>query len=173
MEWNLRKAGFALGLAVLLALVATSLLVINSRDVRVSTESIADMSVKENAAGFAQNIFIARVTESLGTRESYGAERTLFAAEVRETLKGDATGSVELSVLARVPEEPQFQVGKYYLVASRTHDSGEFETVAVAHETPEGKLSPDERREWQEAIRNPTPYEDIVTGRAPTSGSEQ
>ncbi len=56
----------------------------------MSAESIADMSVKKNAAGSAQDISIAKVIESLGTREAYGTERALFAAEVSETIKGDA-----------------------------------------------------------------------------------
>ena len=136
--------------------------------------TLTDLSDPARLVGFADNVFVGRVAARTGQQGWGESERVLrevqYQVQVLETLKGNLSGEVVVSVIAtegdtdvlveEAPGDP-LGVGQEYLFSTRTHPSGVWQTVAIPHsripiQSPDhlGQL----RQLFLEAVKRQIPY---------------
>lgn len=135
------------------------------------------LDTPELAAGWADDVFIAEVTEREGVRRTNGDRLlwTTYRVEVRETLKGQATGSVRVAQeggddpLRRrrvvVGDAPALQPGMTYVLATRLASDGwhtapsNFTPVQVAG-GEQSQAGTDPATAWQQGAAHPQSQRD-------------
>lgn len=148
------------------------------------SSSVIDRSNPAAVAGFATDIFFAKVSESLGSTERRGVLESQYRADVTETIKGNASGSIILNQAGGVKDGTAF-VGngdallvpdQSYMIAARYSDAEQWYTaVPVSGDVPvtsqsirpqrksiDGRAIEDKgevRERMQDAIANSIPFE--------------
>ena len=100
------------------------------RTVPIASSYVFDVGDKRLVAGYAQHVFVGRVTEVVGVNES--ASSTQYAVEVLETLKGKPASRATVSQLGYVSgnerhethDQPLLEVGATYVLATTGPSDG-------------------------------------------------
>ncbi|MBT2638226.1 hypothetical protein [Bacillus sp. ISL-39] len=107
----------------------------------VQTSHAFDVTDPQRLVGWADNVFVGKVTKMSGTSEERGMLETQFKVEVAETIKGELQGEVTVSQqggyegknLILVENDQLLKEGESYLFISRKNEEHDWHTVVPVY----------------------------------------
>lgn len=131
-----------------------------ARTVTIDTSGTFDVGNLPHLAGYADNIFVAKVE----TIESVEDEHTQYRVSVEENVKGDLEGDVVVSQLGYVDDnvthvtegQPLLQVGSTYLLVTNLDTTGTGWQTLIVGPTAAVSIDDDNRRGVIERYRGAT-----------------